>query len=261
MTPSRENIIWDFQRAIISVYNEHSLTSLKGLKDDFIVNERQILKWYFDVVRKGQCKYYEVFNFHQSFDDLIFCSDEIMYFLAHMYLYRPYLNNPVKDGFFFGDGMLYPNYQNLEAKRYSMFSNIVSEKLYNYWDRIGDLIATYFPTLIKPDKVFFPKAIEIIPCEYHNDENYKWLKEFKENSYRKLNQIRKLTVHYTTEDTQFKHRHLSGSGKKEQMEELFNDRYALADTFKVQLDLTLTGFEKTLLLIEKITEETLSDID
>ncbi|TWI80602.1 hypothetical protein IQ13_3281 [Lacibacter cauensis] len=260
MTPSRENIIWDFDRTIISVYNEYSLTSLRGLKDDFIINGRQILQWYFDAVRKGQCKYYEAFNYHQNFDDLIFCSDEIMYFLAHMYLYRPYLNNPVQDGFYFGDGMLYPNYQNLESKRYSMFSNIVSEKLYNYWDRIGDLIATYFPALIKPEQVYFPKAIEIIPKEYHDNENYIWLKEFKENQYRKLNQIRKQAVHYTTEDTLFKHKHLNSPSEKEQMEELFKNRYDLADVYKAQLELTLSGFEKTLLLIETVTEKTLADI-
>jgi hypothetical protein len=98
------------------------------------------------------------------------------------------------------------------------FQTLLVKNFTTIGDRIGDLIATYFPTLIKPDKVFFPKAIEVIPSEYHNDENFKWLKDFKENGYRKLNQIRKLTVHYTTEDTQFKYRHLSSSGERQKME-------------------------------------------
>ena len=142
-----------------------------------------------------------------------------------------------------------------------MFSNIVSEKLYNYWDRIGDLLATYFPSSIKPEQVFFPKAIEIIPSDYYDNENYRWLKDFKENGYKILNQIRKQTVHYTTEDTRFKHEHLNSSTEKEHMEELFKNRYSLADIYKNQLDLTLIGFEKTLLLIEAITGKTLADID
>lgn len=259
MTTSNCDIIWDFQKRIVEIYNEQALTSIRGLKDDFIVNERQILQWYFEVVRKGQCKYFETFNFHQNFDDLVFCSDEIMYFLAHMYLYRPYINNPVEDGFWFGNGMIYPNYQTLEAKRYSMFANIVCEKIYNFWDRVGDLIATYFPHLIKVEQFYFPKAIEIVPEEYHHDDNYIWLKSFKENQYRELNKIRKQAVHYATEDTQFKHKHLSSS-EKEQVEELFRSRYELVDIYKRQLELTLIGSEKAILFIEVVTNRTLADI-
>jgi hypothetical protein len=178
-----------------------------------------------------------------------------------MYLYRPYLNNPVKDAFYSGDSMIFPNYQPLEATRYSMFSNVVVEKLYNYWDRIGDLIAEYFHTLIKSEKVYFPRALDIIPLAYQKYENFRWLKDFKEAEYKNLNHKRKQIVHYVTEDTQFKFKHLNSSGEKEEMQKLFDDRFALADTFNIQLELTFTGFEKTLFLIEKITEEKLSDID
>ena len=145
--------------------------------------------------------------------------------------------------------------------RYSMFANIVSEKLYNYWDRIGDLLATYFPDLIKPEQVYFAKTIDIIPTEYHDNDNFKWLKEFKESQYKDLNQKRKQYVHYTTEDTEFKHNHLWKSRDKEHMETIIKDREELADFYKRHIDLTLDGFEQTLLLIEKITEKTLADVE
>ena len=84
---------------------------------------------------------------------------------------------------------------------------------------------------------------------------------FKNNQYKKLNQIRKQNVHYKTEDTQFKHKHLNSQAEKEQMEQLFKSRYDLADVYKAQLDLALIGFEKTLLIIDAITEKTLRDIE
>lgn len=260
MTTDRRDIILEFHRAIIDIYKEHELKNLAGVNNDFMLNGRQIVQWHSDIVRKGMCKYSEVFNFFQNFDDLRFCCDESMYFLANMYLYRPYMNNPAQDGYALGENTIYPNEQNLEAKRYSMYAGTVSEKLYNYWDRIGDLLATYFPDLIKPDQVYFPKAIDIIPGDFHDNENYKWLKDFKDKKYMDLNNKRKQHVHYTTEDTQFKHEHLEKSTNREDVETLVKDRDDLADFYKDQLDLTLIGFEKTLLLIETITEKTLEDV-
>ena len=160
----RHKLIWDFQREIIKIYEEQELTNLAGLDMEFMLNDRQILAWFFDTVNVGQNKFPD-FDFHKLFDDLIFCSDEILHFTALLYLYRPYLQNPIKEGFPFAKGIIYPTSDTIEVKRYNMFSNSLSEKVYNYWDRIGDLIATYFPELIDPKKVYFTTAIDIIPQE------------------------------------------------------------------------------------------------
>jgi hypothetical protein len=256
---TRHKAIWDFQQAVIDIYKEKELKSLAGPNREFDVNGRQIIQWYFNIVRKGRLKFKD-FNFHECFDDLIFCSDEVLYFTGLLYLYAPYMNNPINDGYWFVDRMMYPNFQNLEAKRFSMISNSVSEKVYNYWDRIGDLIATYFPDLIDPKRVFFPTAIDIIPTKYHSSDNYKWLKEFRDGEYKRINEKRKEVVHYLTHDTDFRHRHLESTSNKEEMEKLIKERDGLPDFFKGQIKYTLDGFEKTILLIEEITTEDLKDV-
>ena len=258
---TREEIFWNYHNEIVKVYKEFHLTSLKGLDSEFIVNGRQILVWYIQIVRKGRIKYQKELEFDKLFDDLLFCSDEILYFLANMYLYKPFINNPIADGFLWSGKMLYPNYQNLEAKKYSMFANSVCEKLYNYWDRIGDLIAAYFPSLIKPEQVFFAKIIDIIPPEYHNSLNFIWLKEFKEKKFLDLNEKRKQTVHYITEDTTFKYNHLNSPRERDEIEKIYFERISLADYYKNHLLLTLDGFEKTMLLIEEISEKTITDAE
>lgn len=254
-------IIWDFQRAVINIYKEKELKSLAGSgpQREYDVNGRQIIAWYFNVVRKGQSKFKD-FNFHKCFDDLIFCSDEILYFTGLLYLYVPYLNNPINDGHWFADRMIYPNHQNIEAKRFSMFANTLSEKVYNYWDRIGDLIAAYYPDKISPRDVFFPRAIDIIPTKYYNSDNYKWLKDFKEGEYKKMNEKRKEVVHYLTHDTDFRHKHIDAVGEREEIEKLIKERDGLPDFFKSQIKLSLDGFEKTILLIEEITANELRDV-
>jgi hypothetical protein len=256
----KHELIWEYQRTIIDVYKTEGLTSLKGLDESYTINGRQILTWHSEATRKCKIKFNGQFNYFENFDDLLFCSDELLYFTAHLFLYRPFINDPAEEGFPAFGKIIYPNYQNLEAKRYGMFADIASQKAYNYWDRIGDIIASFFPNILKPNNIFFPKVIEAIPVEFQQSENYKWLKEFKENDYLELNKKRKRIVHYTTSDTDFKHKHLEKVYDKEAMKNLQAERVFLADFYKNQISLTLTGLEKTLLFFDEINPILFPDI-
>ena len=256
----RHELIWEYQRSINEIYIEQGLTSLSGL-DKFEINGKVITIWHTEATRKCWVKHNAHFNYLKNSDDLLFCSDELLYFTAHLYLYKPFLNNPIKEGVAFSGQMVYPNYQNLEAKRYSMFADVTCQKAYNYWDRIGDLIASFFPDLLKPHNVYFPSAIEAIPRKFHKSNNYLWLKEFKENEYVTLNNMRKQIVHYTTSDIDFRYKHLKLTSNRESMQELQNDREDLADFYKNHIYLTLTGLEKTLLFFDEINPILFDDVE
>lgn len=257
----RHELIWEYQRSIIDIYKEHDLTSIRGLDAKYEINGRQVIMWHSEATRKCSVKHNGQFDYLKNFDDLLFCSDELLYFTAHLYLYRPYINNPVEECFHFSGRMVYPNYQNLEAKRYSMFADVTSQKAYNYWDRIGDLIASFFPDKIKPHNVFFPSAIEAIPSDFHKIDNYLWLKDFKEDGYVELNKMRKQIVHYTTSYTDFKHKHIERTSDKEAMQALQSERESIADFYKKHISLTLTGLVKTLLFFEDINPKLFADVE
>jgi hypothetical protein len=248
-----------FQNAINDVYKEHKLQCLRGQNHEYIVRNRQIVQWFFDVVSKGQQTYTKV-NFHEVFDDLIFCSDEIMYFTAQLFLYKPFVNNPYKERYWFVNGWVYPNMQNLPAKRFSMASSIVLEKLYNYWDRIGDLINIYFPGLIKSKtKVYFSTVVDSIPEAFRNSENYSWLKTFRDNQYKEINNKRIDVVHYITNDTAFKHKHIEAVTNEQAILDLLAARDALPEYFEDQINLTLDGFVRTVQFIEEVTSTSLNN--
>jgi hypothetical protein len=254
------NAIWNHQKAIVEIYKEKDLSSLAGIDYTFKVNGRQVLKWFFEVVRKGQIKYSNK-NFHALFDDIIVCSDEILFFTAQLYLYAPYMNDPFKDAYDLAGKMIYPNFQNLEAKRFSMFASITSEKIYNYWDRIGDLIEIYFPGRLSEKQVYFPAVIDCVDKAFHQSENYKWLKEFKETDYKQLNEIRRRVVHYLTHETEFKRKHLDSVDSEQAVLELVDERNSLPDQYRGHIKTTIEGFDRAVLLIEEVTSATLSDID
>ncbi|MEQ9438078.1 MAG: Cthe_2314 family HEPN domain-containing protein [Cyclobacteriaceae bacterium] len=249
----RHKLTWDFQREVIDIYRAENLNSLEGLDREFLINGRNILSWYHEVVQLGQAEFKD-FNFNKCFDDLCFCCDEIMYFTALLYLYRPYIFDPLQNGVQHAGKTVYVYTRTVETKRFNMFANTACEKVYNYWDRIGDLIATYFPDIIDPSRAYFATTVDRIPQLLHGSQNYAWLKEFRNNEFKGLNSKRKEVVHYSTIETDFKHGHLIDPTDRDVIEKLMNDQKSLPDYFKNQLQLSIQGFEKTILFIEEINQ-------
>jgi hypothetical protein len=245
-------LVGEFQSAIVGIYRQEGLTCLRGIDNEYLLNGRKIVKWYFDVTEGPACRGTRRFDYNKNFDDLLFCSDELLYFTANLYLYRPYIDNPLHAAIDTGDSVIYPNYQNIAGKRYNMFADIVSQVAYNYWDRIGDLVGSFFPERIEPDRVYFPTAIDIVPAEFQFSPNFKWLGSFKEEDYQDLNRRRKRVVHYTSSDTDLKHKYLGRVEDRNGIEELQAERESLPEYYKEHIGLTLEGFERTLLLLEEV---------
>ena len=141
-----------------------------------------------------------------------------------------------------------------------MFADIACEKIYNLWDRIGDLMASFFPTLIKRDKVYFTTALDVVPKKYKSLQAYAWLQNFRNTEYKYLNSKRKQVVHYTTTNTNDKYRHLFNSGNREEIEKWIRERNEIPDYFKNQINLTIEGFYYTFTLLEKIGKTLFLDI-
>ncbi|HEK22159.1 Cthe_2314 family HEPN domain-containing protein [Mucilaginibacter sp.] len=254
-----QELIGVLQDKIVEIYKEQNLNCIRGIHLDYKLNGREILVWHSDVTRKASNANQD-FSYLENLDDIFFCSEELLYFTAYLFLYRPYINNPLDDGRMFNGEMVYPNYQNLESKRYSMYADVVSQKTYNFWDRIGDLLASYFPDRIKPHKVFFGTALDVIPEDFHKSDNYKWLRNFNDSNFSEVNRIRKRIVHYATSDTDYKNNHLKHSSNKEKMEKLQSERMSLPEFYQNQIKLTIEGFEKTLLLLEEFDDALFSHL-
>ena len=221
------------------------------MRGTYEYNNRQLLKWYFDVV----LPYASTEELHNSvqqiFDDLVFCSDELIYFTAHLFLYRPYIDNPLENGQEFNGEIVYSNIQNLEGKRYSMFTDVAFQKTYNYWDRIGDLLAKCFPHKLKENFINFSSVMDVVSKISPNSLHFLWLKNFKENEYLNLNQTRKQIVHFISPSISFKYQHLEESSNQLFLQNLQSQRLAMADYFKKQVQFMLSGFEAAISLLEE----------
>lgn len=252
-----KELIWELQESIRDIYDQEELKSLSGLKKEYQLNNRNILDWYFKVIRANPKNQ---FNDSQVLDDIDTFSNQLLYLTANLYLYLPFINNPIDEGFHANGRQVYPNYQNLEAVRFNLFVDQAFQTTYNFWDRIGDIIASFFPEKLAPKDVYFSRVIDIVPIEYQKSLNFIWLKSFKENQYKALNDQRKQIVHYKSYQTYFNYIHLDNVDNAQGMTALLNQRNGMPNYFKEQIIFTLEGFEKTLLFLEEVNSVLFEEI-
>lgn len=277
------DIIEEIQKAIKEIYKSEKIEVLSGMNKEYLLpNGKQLLVWNSKTISdiylyqrdKGIDLNPNNFQFQKNLDNLLFNSDEVAYFTANAFLYKDKISNPIENAHSYFDDKdkkwmkYYPNFPNLASKRYSMYVAAAFEKIYNYWDRLGDLLwATYFQDKLKEKNVDFARVIDLIKInypEYQNFESYKWLLDFKDEKQKKINDIRRNIVHYTSIDVEFKSKHLgqfeNEEGKmqnvlsdKNQIERLMDERIAYADILKNEIINTIEGFIQIHNLIECIT--------
>lgn len=250
---SRKNLIDKYHQETLALYKEHNLNSLMGIYADYLVNNVNILGWFLDIqVAVNKARNRDDLDIKPYFDDLIFCSEEILHFTSQVFMFRPFINNPIEDQIPFYDRIIYPNLQNLYGKRYNMYLAVLAEKHYNYWDRIGDLLAFILNQNKDSDKIYFAKIIDSIPAKFHQSKNYQWLKKFKDGNYQKISKQRQRITHETSFNTEYTQDHLKAPDDLNEMHKLQNNHKRLSEFYKNQMLNTIEGFKICLLLSEEI---------
>ncbi|AWH86840.1 hypothetical protein HYN59_17765 [Flavobacterium album] len=246
-------LIEELQNKISTIYLKEQLFPLRGENDSYEIDNKPILIWHGDVTRHCWCHYKAHFNFDDNIDELLYSSDEIVYFTAHLYLYRPYISTPLRDAYSIEGKMIYPALYNLPRKRYDMYIGIVFEKIYNYWDRIGDLIAAFFPHLFKGN-IYLNTTIKGLKDKYNGNENFEWLLNFVNNEYSDFNTQRINIVHYTSHNTSTKSQQLRQVTDYNETKLLSEKILNFPDYFKEMNELAKTGFIKTRRFLDDVNK-------
>lgn len=188
-------------------------------------------------------------------DDLISSiSQDIKFSLGNVYLYKELgINNFLNEYITTPQGETIFTYrQTLGDRRFFFYVSVCFEKLYNFWDRIGDLLSLALDLKIEPKEIYFPRVIKEIEKLNSQSVNFKFLKEFSEKEYQDiLNRIRKLIVHYRQKDTYFRFAWLKNLGNKEAITRLQEEKNKLPNLLRDQMILTIKGFESAALLIHE----------
>ncbi|MES2479451.1 MAG: Cthe_2314 family HEPN domain-containing protein [Bacteroidota bacterium] len=244
-------IIHKYQNLIEVIYKREGILSLSSNNYHSSSPNENLLQRYLDIIGFYAQPGEDFLTLHKIFDDLVFLSKELMFHTANLYLHRPYINNPLDTGINFNGETIYSNYQNLSSLRYSMFTNAAYQTTYNYWDKIGDMLAHCFETKLKPRQIDFSKVIEALETEFTNNSNYNWIKKFKETEYSILNKSRLNIVHYLTPETTAKYEHIFNPNDPAFLESWQKRKTEIANYFNDHTKLMLDGFSNILILLEK----------
>lgn len=197
---------------------------------------------------------HELWNSYKNLRDLINCNQDLMYFTGNLFLYRPYINNPLKEvQIEFNNVPVAHYHQNWYDHRYCSFASCCFEKAYNFWDRIGDLFYSFYPMLIQNIRVVdFARIIDAVADLGENDEDFVWLLNFKRNEYAILNKFRRDVVHYYQYETTYHDEHVRNCTKLDVIAQLWKQKSQLPEYFKSQLTLSCDGTLHAYAYLERV---------
>jgi hypothetical protein len=240
------DLIVRHDEAILHIYRETKLSSIRD--DEYTFQGFDFFTSYTDI-------FYDRFpqgeNQFASFDEIAFASDQLIYFTAHLFLYKPFIERNTEIDL--GGNNVNIFIPSLPGKRYDMYADICFQKAYNFWDRIGDLIAVIVAKNSKKD-IYFAPILQKVPQLFQSNEHFKWLDNFSKHDYKKMKEKRNRIVHYFSINTELFNDRLSNSQDKAKLDRLQTEREALADYFLNHSKTVLIGFYHTLKLLDIIVK-------
>lgn len=221
------------------------------LHDEVRFNNKNFLQFATDITRKPRNNNICINDF-KIIDDIARISQDLEYLIGEITQLRNYIGNYISNPQRI-DGKIYYNYKmSFIDKRYFYLIGVMFEILYNFWDKIGDILAIYFTPNLPARRIYIPIVIDNIQSPYIQSQNYIWLQNFKENEYQYLNNERIQVVHYINLESKFHETYRSKFDNKSELLRLQEEKIGLTDILRAQFNLTISGFEKTFLLIDEI---------
>lgn len=195
---------------------------------------------------------YSPFKIH---DEFIAISKDIKYVSGILFFLRPYIIDTEKS-----EGIYL---QNLPDRRYLVYATFGLQSVYNFWDRLGDMLYLFFPTKIKADDVYFGRVLDRIEDPYKNTLPYIELKALYDEMKALLN-LRHESVHHFQIETLHYWGNTQHFNNDEERNRLNAEKFTYPDKLKRALEVCNIAFVAALNLIDELpdkpTEEIKSEI-
>jgi hypothetical protein len=233
-----------FTDALFSAYKEE--LEIKTLAE-YEFEGRGSAAFMTDITRKKESIHplpYSDFKIH---DELNFISKDIKYVTGMLHILRPYINNAFKDEDHYR--------QTLEDSRYLMYANFGLQSIYNFWDRLGDLLFLYFKTGLAVDQVFFGRVVNNMEATYRQTDSYKNLLDLYNLKVKSIFDTRHEAVHHFQLECKHYWGNLEYRSDKQRLAELNAEKRVYVDTMKEQLDVCCQGFLLTLKLLDELPDK------
>lgn len=230
-----------FQQLDKIISDEYSALGLQYI-EEYLIDRKHPLTFFTEAIK--DIKAINPFNWYEFFTEIEFLSKDLKYYTALLFLLRPSINIPSREGKTY--------YQTVEDKRYMSYASILFQIVYNNWDRLGDFLFCFFETGLKKRDVYFSRVINSIPQNYISSNNYQNLKVIYDKYLRSLFIDRKEIVHYVQVSAKMYSGTFIYHHNNQKLLELEKEKEGYPEFFKKHLELSLKGFEYSVKLVKEL---------
>ncbi len=242
MKLSQQNIFIELDKHLFAEYEDRELKCL----DDYKIDDILTFSFYHKVIDKKN----RINNFN-SVDlifDIKFISQDIKFLTGLLFLLRPFINIPSEEGGTY--------FQNRYDARYLPFASLAHQNVYNFWDRIGDLLYFFFDTGLGERNVYFATVMNKFPDKYRSSEYFVKLNNLYEQKIKSLTMARTQIVHYKQVETKHYLGTFQNPNNQQIKDDLEKEKKSYPEYFKNHLDYCNTGLEYALKLINELPDKT-----
>lgn len=172
------------------------------------------------------------------YEDFSFLSNTLVHFTSLLYMLQPFINK---------EADTYD--QNIYDEKFLTYTGILNSTVYNFWNRIGNLLYCFFETGLSDDQVNIGRVLNNFPNANKESSYFKRINEIYSDSVRPLVNERHEDVHNQSFVTSRFYEIILARG--EERREHLEHKLQIPEQFKEQINLAYEGFEIALRLIEE----------
>ncbi|WP_426492414.1 Cthe_2314 family HEPN domain-containing protein [Hymenobacter sp. 102] len=236
---------FEFTEEIYEVYKREGLESLKQITD----GDTRLDSTFSTILNRKQNLYPLPHSIFKLQEELSFITQDIMYVTGLLYYFRPYIVDVAETNAVYK--------QNLPDHRYLTYATFGMQSIYNYWDRIGDILYIYFETGLKPKSVYFGSVLNNINPKYQESEYFIQLNKIYQDEIKPFIDERNTAVHSYQLETKYYwgNVELQGEANRVERENLNTEKHSYPEKYKHHLELCITGFRLMLNLIDTLPDK------
>ncbi|HKG07178.1 MAG TPA: Cthe_2314 family HEPN domain-containing protein [Pedobacter sp.] len=237
----------DHTEELLDVYKALNLQSIDDFHADVEErwNNNNFLSYFVDVTRSVAVLNPFIESDFKMYDDFVLLSGDIKFCAGMLHYLHPYISSSP---------------YNITAtridRRYIMHVSFGYQSIYQFWDRIGDLLWHFFPTGLAKDAVYTGRVLNNIPNIFKLTEPYKSLKELFDE-FKEFFEIRNDLVHSFTLGTEIYWQRNAAYGDIVLQQQLIDKLLSYRDIITESLPSCISALRHSLLLISEIKSQPL----
>ena len=233
----------EFNEEIFAVYERESLLTLSKV----MVGEKRLASTMYDTVMKKVNIHPLPYSMFKLEDEMNFITKDVKYITGVLFYLRPFIIDTEESGGRYN--------QNLADRRFLMYANFGLQSIYNFWDRIGDLLHLYFETGLDINSVYFGRVLNNIKPIHKTSPSYIELNDIYNNELSAFLGERHTAVHHYQLEAQYYWAALENRTNDIERAKFNDAKHALPEKFRHHLNLCFKGYELAERLISTLPDK------